>query len=59
MDGGWQTLVDGLLNAAKEHKARIVMGKKVTRVERITTEGYSSSYEWLVTLSDKTKYLQR
>lgn len=28
LDGGWQTLVDGLLNVAKEHKARIMMGKK-------------------------------
>src|SRR5918995_1784603 len=51
VDGGWQTLVDGLLNAAKEHKARIVMGKKATRIERRTKD--SSSSEWLVTLSDK------
>jgi phytoene dehydrogenase-like protein len=27
LDGGWQTLVDGLLNAAKEHKTKIVRGK--------------------------------
>ena len=53
LDGGWQTLVDGLLNAAKQHKARIVMGKKATRVEN-RIEGSSSS-EWLVTLSDKTQ----
>jgi phytoene dehydrogenase-like protein len=28
LDGGWQTLVDGLLAAAKNAKARIVMGEK-------------------------------
>ena len=59
VDGGWQTLVDGLWNAAKEHKGQIVMGKKVTRVERRTTEGggggASSSSKWLVTLSDRTQ----
>jgi phytoene dehydrogenase-like protein len=57
LDGGWQTLVDGLLTVAKNHKARIVMGKKATRVER-RTEGSSSS-EWLVTLSDKTQVSAR
>jgi phytoene dehydrogenase-like protein len=55
VDRGWQTLVDGLLNVAKEHKARIVMGKKATRIERRTTEDSSSSSEWLVTLSDRTQ----
>jgi len=54
VDGGWQTLVDGLLNAAKEHNARIMMGKKATRIERRTKDSSSSS-EWLVTLSDKTQ----
>ena len=29
LDGGWQTLVDGLLTVAKNANARIVMGKKV------------------------------
>jgi phytoene dehydrogenase-like protein len=48
LDGGWQTLVDGLLTAAKNAKARIVMRKKVTRVKR-TDSG------WQVTLSDKTQ----
>lgn len=56
LDGGWQTLVDGLLKAAKDNKARIVMGKKAIRVEGRRTEGSSSSSsEWLVTLSDKTQ----
>ena len=48
LDGGWQTLIDGLLNVAKNAKARIVMGKKVTRVERKMEDSYS---HWLVTLS--------
>jgi phytoene dehydrogenase-like protein len=48
LDGGWQTLVDGLLAAAKNAKAKIVMGKKATRVKRIDSG-------WLVTLSDKTQ----
>jgi phytoene dehydrogenase-like protein len=52
LDGGWQTLIDGLLNAAKNAKARIVMGKKVKRVERKTED---SSSHWLVALSDKTQ----
>jgi phytoene dehydrogenase-like protein len=39
LDGGWQTLVDGLVIAAKNAKARIVMGKKATRVERTDSSG--------------------
>jgi phytoene dehydrogenase-like protein len=54
VDGGWQTLVDGLLNVAKEHKAQIVMGKKVTKIERRAKDSSSSS-EWQVTLSDRTQ----
>ncbi|HET7644013.1 MAG TPA: FAD-dependent oxidoreductase [Nitrososphaeraceae archaeon] len=50
LDGGWQTLVDGLVIAAKNAKARIVMGAKATRVER-----KESSSRWLVTLSDKSQ----
>lgn len=48
LNGGWQTLVDGLVTAAKDAGARIVMGKKATKVEK-TNSG------WLVTLSDKTQ----
>jgi phytoene dehydrogenase-like protein len=55
LDGGWQTLVDELLNTAKNAKAKIVMGKKANRVERRRTTEGSSSSEWLVTLSDKTQ----
>ena len=51
LDGGWQTLVDGLLTVAKNAKARIVMGGKATRLER-----KDSSYSrWLVMLSDKSQ----
>jgi phytoene dehydrogenase-like protein len=49
VDGGWQTLVDGLLTVAKNANARIVMDKKAISVKRIDTSG------WQVLLSDKTQ----
>lgn len=49
LDNGWQTLVDGLLTVAKNSNARIVNGKKATRIKR------TDSSEWLVLLSDKTQ----
>ncbi|HYX55018.1 MAG TPA: FAD-dependent oxidoreductase [Nitrososphaeraceae archaeon] len=49
LDGGWQTLVDGLLTVAKNSNARIVMGKKAIRVKRTDSSG------WQVLLSDKTQ----
>jgi phytoene dehydrogenase-like protein len=49
LDGGWQTLVDGLLTVAKNANARIVMGKKAIRVKRTDSSG------WQVLLSDKTQ----
>jgi phytoene dehydrogenase-like protein len=49
LDGGWQTLVDGLLTVAKNANARIVMGKKVIKVKRTDSSG------WQVLLSDKTE----
>jgi phytoene dehydrogenase-like protein len=49
VDGGWQTFVDGLLTAAKNANASIVMGKKATKVKRADPSG------WLITLSDKTQ----
>src|ERR671930_214793 len=49
LDGGWQTLVDGLLTVAKNAKAKIVMGKKAIRVKRNDSSG------WQVLLSDKTQ----
>ena len=45
LDGGWQTIVDGLLTVATNAKAKIVRGKKATKVQRSNTG-------WLVTLSD-------
>jgi phytoene dehydrogenase-like protein len=48
LDGGWQTLVDGLVAAATNANARIVMGKKATKVQR-------SDSGWLVSLSDHTQ----
>jgi phytoene dehydrogenase-like protein len=48
LDGGWQTLVDGLVAAATNANARIAMGKKATNVQR-------SNSGWLVSLSDHTQ----
>ena len=42
LDGGWQTLVDGLLTVAKNANARIVMGKKPIRVKRSDSSGCSN-----------------
>jgi len=49
LDGGWQTLVDGLLKVIKNANVRIAMGEKVTRVKRTDSSG------WLVLLSNKTQ----
>ena len=49
VDGGWQTLVDGLLTVAKNADARIVMDKKAISVKRTDSSG------WQVLLSDKTQ----
>ena len=49
VDGGWQTFVDGLLTAAKNANARIVMDKKAVSVKRTDSSG------WQVLLSDKTQ----
>ena len=49
LDGGWQTLVDGLLTVAKNANARIVMGKKVIKVKRTDSSG------WQVLLDNKTE----
>lgn len=51
LDGGWQTLVDGLLTVAKNANARIVMGKKAIRVKRTTDD----SSGWQVLLDNKTE----
>jgi phytoene dehydrogenase-like protein len=48
LDGGWQTTVDGLVTAATNAKARIVRGKKATKVQR-------SNSGWQVTLSDHSQ----
>jgi phytoene dehydrogenase-like protein len=49
VDGGWQTLVDGLLTVAKNANARIVMDKKAISVKSTDSSG------WQVQLSDKTQ----
>ncbi len=49
LDGGWQTLIDGLLTIAKNANARIVVDKKAISVKRTDSSG------WQVLLSDKTQ----
>ncbi|MFL6486535.1 MAG: phytoene desaturase family protein [Nitrososphaera sp.] len=49
LDGGWQTIVDGLVKTATNAKAKIVRGKKATNVQRGSDSG------WQVTLSDHTQ----
>jgi len=49
LDGGLQTLVDGLLTVAKNANARIVMGKKAIKVKRTDSSG------WQVLLDNKTE----
>jgi phytoene dehydrogenase-like protein len=49
LDGGWQTLIDGLLTVAKNAKAKIVMGKKAIRVKRNDSSG------WQVLLDNKAE----
>jgi phytoene dehydrogenase-like protein len=49
LDGGWQTIVEGLLTVARNANARIVMGKKAIKVKRTDSSG------WQVLLSDKTE----
>ena len=48
LDGGWQTIVDGLVTVATNAKANIVRGKKATNVQR-------SNSGWQVTLSDHSQ----
>jgi phytoene dehydrogenase-like protein len=48
LDRGWQTLVDGLVTAAKNAKVTIVMGKKAAKLQR-------NGPDWLVTFSDQSK----
>jgi phytoene dehydrogenase-like protein len=49
LDGGWQTLVDGLITIAKNANARIIIGEKATKVKKNDSSG------WRVLLSDKTE----
>lgn len=47
LDGGWQTLVNGLTAAAYEAGVKILTGKRVTRVENVDN---NVSPPWLVRL---------
>jgi phytoene dehydrogenase-like protein len=49
LDGGWQTLVNGLTAAVHETGVKILTGKRVTRIENVDN---NISLPWLVRLSD-------
>ena len=49
MDGGWQTLVNGLTAAAQDAGVKILTGKRVIRIENVDS---NISQPWLVRLSD-------
>ena len=49
LDGGWQTLVNGLTAAAQDAGVKILTGKRVIRIENVDS---NISQPWLVRLSD-------
>ena len=49
LDHGWQTLVDGLVTAAKTAGVRIILGEKVIKLKK------TDSSSWQVSLSNKTE----
>jgi phytoene dehydrogenase-like protein len=49
LDGGWQTLVNGLTAAAQEAGVKILTGKRVRKIENVNN---STSLPWLIHLSD-------
>lgn len=49
LDGGWQTLVNGLTAAAQDAGVRILTGKRVTGIENFEN---GISLPWLIHLSD-------
>ena len=49
LDHGWQTLVDGLVTAAKNAGVKIILGEKVTKLKK------NDSLGWRVLLSNKTE----
>ena len=49
LDHGWQTLVDGLVTAAKNAGVKIILGEKVTKLKK------NDSLGWQVLLSNKTE----
>jgi phytoene dehydrogenase-like protein len=59
LDGGWQTLVNGLVAAAQEAKVRIVKGKRVVDVEEQGDSNNSTSLasSWQSHFSDGDRIL--
>jgi phytoene dehydrogenase-like protein len=63
IDGGWQTLVNGLNAAAEEAKVKILTSKTVVSIEHnnniSSSSSSSSSSSWIVHLSDGSIFLPR
>jgi phytoene dehydrogenase-like protein len=55
IDGGWQTLVNGLNAAAEEAKVKILTGKTVVSIEH----NNDTSSSWILHLSDGSIFLPR
>ena len=53
IDGGWQTLVDGLHDAAKAADVQIEIGKRIAAIEPNRNE---TQHEYLVRLDDDTQH---
>lgn len=59
IDGGWQTLVNGLKAAAEGANVKILTGKTVVSIEYNNNKPSSSSSSWRVNLSDGSIFLPR
>lgn len=60
IDGGWQTLLNGLIAAAKEAKVKILSGIIVVDIERSNKLNHdNSSWLWTLRLSDGNKMLSQ
>lgn len=57
LDGGWQTLVNGLVAVAQDAKVRIVKGKRVVDVveQEDSSNSRSLASSWRIHLSDGTR----
>ena len=55
LDGGWQTLVDGLLVEAQKAKVQVITGKKVVEVKHTIDVSTLTSSSWRLHVSDGSR----